>query len=139
MRRPRERDPVVVTEIPDETDPVGVVAVNPAVVPEREGVDRPREVGSLGAEIGEREGLLLERQGHVHAEPALRPEPVHDLPEAVDRAGERVVAEPLPGHRREPPMNERRLRVPDGMARHRVSIGRFRHLSRAPSARRDLT
>ena len=135
----RERHPVVVPEVPDEADPVRVVAVDGAVVPERQGVDRPRTLGPGGPGVGEGERFLLERQGHVHAEPAVGPKTAHDRLEAVQRARERIVAEALPGHRREPSVNERRLRVPDGMARHRVSIGRFRHLVRTRSARADLT
>ena len=136
----RERDPVIVAEVPDKADPVGVVAVNRTVVPEREGVDRPRGLGPGGADIGQREGFLLEGEGHVHSAPAVGPKPAYDRRETVRRARERIVAEPLPGHRREPSVNERRLRVPDGMAGHRVPIGRSRHLFRTCSAARaDLT
>ena len=126
---PREGDPVVVPEVPDEPDPVGVVPVDRAAAPERERVDRARELGPGGADVGEREGFLLEREGHVHPEPARGPEPADDLPESVPRGGERVVTDPLPGHRREPSVDERRLRVADGMAGHRVAIGGTPNLS----------
>ena len=121
---------MVDAKVANQPDAVGVVSVNGAVGKERQRVGRPRELRPGGPHIRERAGLLLEGKGHVESESPIGAKAADDFLETVPRRGNRIVPDPLPGLGGEPSMDVRRLRMSDGVTRHRIPIEGLLHLSR---------
>ena len=99
--------------------------------------------GALGALVREREGLELERHGDVEPAAAGGGKAVDLLAEAVQRREQPAVGRVLAGLLRERRVDQRRLRVRDGIADDGVEVvhdGVFLgHPSGAPAITRSAT
>ena len=104
--RSRRIDREIAHEIPNQPDPVGVVAADVRCL-EPQRVDRPRTLRTLRTAARQRERLLLERNRHVESAAAFRAEAFDGLAEAARLDVQRVVCDGLTGLGREPPVDER--------------------------------
>ena len=104
-----------------QADAVGVVTED-AVGVEAQGVHRLRQACPLGEGVGQREGLDLERHGHVHAAPAGLAEGLDGGAEAVERPQDRLVADVLAALAGKGRVQGGRLGVGDRVADHGVAV-----------------
>ncbi len=98
---------MVVREITDEADAVGIVGPAAAAGVKAQRVGGARQGGALAGAVGDGECLLLEGQGHVEAAPPRFAKGGHRLGKAAGRDTDGLVAKPLPGLRRKGAVNVR--------------------------------
>jgi hypothetical protein len=115
----------VVLEVTYQPGTVGVVAEDLGTI-EAQGIDRAGGFGARRADGGEAKGLFLEGHGDVGAACAgvvAGAEGFDRRREAILVGEDRLVADVLPGLRREQGMDARRLAVADRISKHGVAIG----------------
>ncbi len=121
--RALEAKAVVVAQIPDQADPIGIVPAQPAIRQPDQGIDRARQFGPRAAFIRQRPGLLLERDGNVETQAAGGEKTAGVTREVGEVPEDSPILQTLSGLAREGRVDQRGFAVGDGVADDGVTIG----------------